>query len=251
MKKMIGFVFAGYASMTCAYDLAHHIDLTDEQKNEIFTKHGLPWPGMGAQVLPAYKMAKSIQEKLGKNKLSIANKGYIEEENKDAVFLLNIKEYAQNDIQRSMSDTDRRGTHMKLISSDVGVGYDYKGVPSSIVSYVIGYAALGAYIDNIGWTGAIEFFEPRELENVVCSYAESNLTLTGGTATIAQEVASYAVNNKLSVVETIGDSKSAFAYTVEWYDDAFRRILICAQPYFVKANVNKIIDMARAIDLTI
>lgn len=248
MKKIISIGLLGLMSYAYAWDASEHIELTDEQKNEIFTKHGLPWPGMGAQVVPASSMSESIKAKIKKNSLSIAKKGYIDEENSNAKTLLEIKKLAQADLVANLDIHNPKSTHMRAHAKEVYAGYEYNGVPSKIVSQVIGFSAIGAYIDGKGWTGVIEFFEPNDLPETTCSYSQSNLKLTGGTASIAQETASYVVNDKISVVEVIGNNKTAFGYTVEWYDDNYRSVLTCAQKTYSKETINKAVAMAKVID---
>src|SRR5580704_14471533 len=98
MKKIISIGLLGFMSYAHAWDASQHIELTDEQKNEIFTKHGLPWPGMGTQVVPASSMSQSIKEKINKNSLSMAKKGYIDEDNSNAKTLLEIKKLSKADL---------------------------------------------------------------------------------------------------------------------------------------------------------
>ena len=140
---------------------------------------------------------------------------------------------------------------MRANAQEVHVGYEYNGIPSNIVSQVIGFSPMGAYIDGKGWTGAVEFFEPSALPETTCSYSQSNLTLTGGTASIAQEVASRVVNKKLSVVEVIGNNKTAFGYTTEWYDDNFRHVLLCAQKEYSEKTINQVVEIAKIIDKSV
>jgi len=75
--------------------------------------------------------------------------------------------------------------------------------------------------------------------------------LTGGTASIAQEVASRVVNKKLSVVEVIGNNKTAFGYTTEWYDDNFRHVLLCAQKEYSEKTINQVVEIAKIIDKSV
>ena len=252
MHKIISVIVLGFVGCANAWDVRDHRDLTDDQKNEIFTKNGLPWPGMGAQVVPASSMAQSIKEKIKKNSFAIADKGYIDEDNFDAKTLLDVKKLSENDLMDNLSNNNTKSTHMRANAQAINTAYSYNGVPPEIVKEIIGFSPLGAYMEGKkGWTGAIEFFEPQVLEKTTCSYSQSNLRLTGGTASIAKEIASYVVNNKLSVVEVIGNTKTGFAYTVEWYDDNYRSVLTCAQDTYSKDTINKVLEMAKLIDTSI
>lgn len=249
MKKTISIGLMSLIGYSYALDIHDHRELTEEQKYEFFTKEGLPVPGSGVNLVPGSSMAKSITEKMNKNALSISKKGYIEEENSSAALLIKIKELSASDLRANLDNHNPKSTHMRANAKEVHAGYDYNGISSDLVSQVIGFSAQGAYIEDKGWTGAIEFFEPNEIPETTCSYSQSNLKLTGGSANIAQEIVSHDVNKKLSIVEVIGNKESAFGYTVEWYDPNYRHILLCAQKEYSQETINKVVELAKKIDL--
>jgi hypothetical protein len=251
MNKIIIVGLLGFINYAHAWDAREHIELTDEQKYEYFTKNGLPAPGSGVHIMPAANMSESIAKKIAKSERSIANKGYIEEKNEDAKFLLEIKKLSAADLAANLDNHDPHSTHMRASAREVHTAYDYAGVPANVVSIIIGFSARGAFMDNKGWTGATEFFEPKNFSATTCSYSQSNIKLTGGSANLAQEIVSYDVNKKVSIVEVIGNDKTAFGYNVEWYDDNYRHVLQCAQKLYSKDTIKKVVELAKTIDRSI
>lgn len=47
-----------------------------------------------------------------------------------------------------------------------------------------------------------------------------------------KEIVSNQVNDKITIVEVIGNNASGYVYNVEWWDDDFRHILECASKKF-------------------
>lgn len=248
MKKLIQISLIGMMAPLYASDYSKHIELTDEQKYEYFTSQGLPIPGSGVHVVPSSQMDKSATSNIQKNSLSLSKKGYIERKSIHAENLLNIKRLSAKDLQDNLGNTNPHSTHMRATPEEVHTAYEYHGVPSELVAQVIGFSAGGSYIEERGWTGAAEFFEPRDIEGATCLYAQSNLKLTGGAANLAREIVSYDVNNKVSVVSVIGNRDSAFEYDVEWFDDNFHHELHCAKKTYDKETIKKVIHIAKKID---
>ena len=142
--------------------------------------------------------------------------------------------------------------HFKRILMFMQIAYDYKAVPSTVAEESLGFAANGAYLNEKGWSGVVQFFKPKGLPSTdVCSYRQSNLQLTGGAANLAKELVTYIVNNKPTIIEAAGNQASGYSYTVEWYDDNFRHVLECADKMYLKSTSDAVIELAKQIDSTV
>ena len=171
--------------------------LTPEQEYEIFTKDGLPLPGSGVHIIPLAKM-QSVNLTQERSRIkSLTVKGYVDEYNSNAVELLTIQEAIKQDLISTGSNINPTNTHIHIKFEDMQIAYDYKAVPSTVAEESLGFAANGAYLNEKGWSGVVQFFKPKGLPSTdVCSYRQSNLQLTGGAANLAKELVTYIVNNK-------------------------------------------------------
>ena len=226
--------------------------LTPEQEYEIFTKDGLPLPGSGVHIIPLAKM-QSVNLTQERSRIkSLTGKGYVDEYNSNAVELLTIQEAIKQDLISTGSNINPTNTHIHMKFEDMQIAYDYKAVPSTVAEESLGFAANGAYLNEKGWSGVVQFFKPKGLPSTdVCSYRQSNLQLTGGAANLAKELVTYNVNNKPTIIEAAGNKASGYGYTVEWYDDNFRHVLECADKMYSKPTADAVIELAKQIDSNI
>ena len=226
--------------------------LTPEQEYEIFTKDGLPLPGSGVHIIPLAKM-QSVNLTQERSRIkSLTVKGYVDEYNSNAVELLTIQEAIKQDLISTGSNINPTNTHIHIKFEDMQIAYDYKAVPSTVAEESLGFAANGAYLNEKGWSGVVQFFKPKGLPSTdVCSYRQSNLQLTGGAANLAKELVTYIVNNKPTIIEAAGNQASGYSYTVEWYDDNFRHVLECADKMYLKSTSDAVIELAKQIDSTV
>lgn len=248
MKKLIFITLSGVL-LSPVFAGNTKIELTKEQEYEFFEKNGLPVPGTGVHVIPATKMKGISTSHIKQDRLSMASLGYVKEPCPDAVNLIQMEKEAEIDIRNNIDNHFIENSHMKKHSFDVPMGYVYKEVDQHLINKVIGFAPMGTYLKNKGWTGNAEYFKPLGFDSqVICSYSESNLELTGGAANLAKEIVSYDINNKITVLYVKGNEQTAFSYEIEWWDNSFRRELICASNDFSKETTAKVIDLAKAID---
>jgi hypothetical protein len=200
MKKIIALHVVGLALASTIAQSNPPSDmpkLTPEQEYEIFTKDGLPPPGSGIHIIPLAKMQSvNLTQERARIK-SLASKGYVDKYNSNAVELLTIQETIKQDLVSTGSNSNLTGTHIHMKYEDMQIAYDYKPVPSTVSEKSLGFAATGAYFNEKGWSGVVQFFKPKGLPPAdVCSYRQSNLQLTGGAANLAKELVTYSVNNK-------------------------------------------------------
>jgi hypothetical protein len=213
----------------------------------IFGKEGLPRPGSGVHVMPLKQMHydKSQVLKIQANVSALDNHGYIKTYNANAKNLLNFKQTAVNEYANN-SILHEQSTHLRHKSSELKMAYDYKELPTELVNEVIGFAPECTFIKN-GWTGSVEFFTPKNIDGI-CAYHEVNIKLTGGSANLAKEIISRQVNNKITIVETSGNSISGYEYNIEWWDNNFRHVLECASKTFTPEIKNEAVKLAVNID---
>jgi len=223
--------------------------LTEQEKNEFFIKQGIPLPGTGATVVDntkGLKFTKSQTSFVNKFNLAQKTKGYYEKPNKKAKILLAMPEKAEKEYNdRKLLARSPGDTHLYEVLSDMPMKFNYKGVPANLATKVIGYAPEHTFINN-GWTGAVEFFIPGF--NSVCAYHEISIKLTKTSAYIPKEIATYAVNNKLTKINAMGDKDTGFVYEVEWWDQQFKRTLECASQNYSQDIAKATLELAKKID---
>ncbi len=261
MKKIIAVSLLGIVSTVHAesFEAKDHIMLTDGQKNEMFTSRGLPLPGEPVKVIPAAtlgEMGEKSARIIKARKASVANKGYTEEDNFDAARLYADIDRMRADVKANLDNTNPKQTHLRASIDKLQMGYEFNQVPDVFISEIIGFSPWGSYAQGIGWSGggwngAAEFFIPKDIPEALCIFNESNLTMTGGTATLFQEVVSKTINDKVSVVDISGNQRTAFSYKIDWWDGHFRHELECIQKTYSKDTIGKVISIAKTLDNSI
>ena len=223
--------------------------LTEQEKYEFFTKKGMPLPGTGAAVVNSTSGFKVTRKQSASiNQFNAAQKtiGYYEADNKKAKLLLAMPETAENEFnERKSIAFNPHDTHLYEVKGNLPMNYSYKGIPQALAAKVIGYAPESSFIGN-GWAGAVEFFIP--LFGGVCAFHEVNIGITKTAAYIPKEVATYAVNNKLTTINAVGNKESGFVYEVEWWDKRFKRTVECASDSYSPDTKQLVLDLSQAID---
>lgn len=222
--------------------------LTEQEKYELFIKQGIPLPGSGATVVNRqnFKMTKEQSSIVNKFNADQKTKGYYEAPNKKAMFLLAMPETAEKEYSKRKSIAfNPHDTHLYEVKSNLPMSYEYKGVPITLTAKVIGFAPEATFINN-GWSGAVEFFIPQF--DSVCAYHEVNIQLTKSSAYIPKEIATYAINNKITKMNVIGNEETGFVYEVEWWDNSYKHALECVTKNYTTAMSYKTLDLAKKID---
>lgn len=223
--------------------------LTDQEKYEFFTKKGMPLPGTGATVIDntqGFKMTQTQSATVKKFNIDQKTKGYYEMANKKAKLLLAMPEIAEKEYNARKSIAfNPYDTHLYEVKNNLPMSYPYKGVPQTLATKVIGYAPESTFVNN-GWAGAVEFFVPSF--GGVCAFHEISIALTKTAAYIPKEIATYAVNNKLTKMNAVGDKETGFVYEIEWWDKKFKRTLECAAQEYADAMRTKTLELAKKID---
>lgn len=178
--------------------------------------------------------------------------GFVKNPEPRAKWLLDFKQSAKYQYKKHYGEISPTSTNLRMDLSDLKMAYTFLGVPESAIDNNIGFAPYGAYKqikdgdDGDGWDGAVQFFEKKEIG--VCEFKEHNLKLAHGGVELIQELVSYEVFGKPTVVLTIGNENTGFLYQISWYDNTFARDLSCASPTFSKTIKNNVLELAKTIE---
>lgn len=175
------------------------------------------------------------------------NLGYTKEEMPYVRELLQMPETIQIEFEANADRIDEPlFTGMKHTPSQVGVLYNFKPVPTSDITKLIGFAASGSYDKESGWDGIGEFFVTNNIGT--CVYTENNTKLSHATVKLAEEFITHDVNNKATEIFVKGTKNSGYLYTVKWYSADFFRTLECANMKYSSSTTALVIALANKID---
>lgn len=220
-----------------------------EWTRQHFASQGDPIPDGGVQIMPEKQMSqyKTFKHENERNRRDMAELGYIKKSSPGAAALLFIQQEPKTFVNKNGGDSEFVSTEMQKSITYINMAYTFIGVPYTEMSKEIGVAPYLTYIKDQGWVGAVQYFVNDKIGN--CSFAENNVKLSHGSVIVAKEVAREDVNGKVTVVTVSGDNEDGFLYEVEWYDQTFFRTLQCATKSFSKNATQKVIELAKRIDL--
>lgn len=217
-----------------------------EWTKQHFAKQGSPIPDGGVKVIPAKQMSQytKFKEQRAKERADINRYGYIKQSSPQVQSLMNFKEVSKNQFSVKSASPTSEGLRHNI--NEIQMAYEFKGVPTSLVSRMLGVAPSVTFIQGQGWAGAMQFFEKSGLGN--CSYRENNLKFSHGSAIIPEEDATKDVNGKITVSNVTGETNAGFMYSVDWYDNNFFRELKCAKSEYTPDTLASMLELAREID---
>lgn len=209
-------------------------------------KQGFPVADGSIQVKPLIKISNGITTPY-KNKILIAHEaikknGFYEIDNQEVKTIFKLA----NQKPMPVGYSNYQDTHLKSTIKDVGLAFEYKSIPVNDKD-IIGYAAIGGY-DN-GWNGITQIFKDSDLGT--CQYDLYNIKLSHGSEFIPEELASYDVNGKATLIDVRGSLKSGFVYNIHWADNTKVNDLYCANMIFEKSKTKKLIELAKKIDKSV
>ena len=246
MKKIILMllVFPVFSAFSADVDLDKVAKERAEWTKRHFAAQGSPTPDGGVVVMPEKQMSQYNRFKAQriKEKADIKKYGYIKETLPQAQSLINFKKVAKH--QLAVGKNEEEG--LKHSINEIQMAYDFRGVPTSAVSTMLGVAPSVTYIKGQGWAGAMQYFSKDGLGT--CSYRENNLKFSHGAAVIPEEEATKDVNGKVTVAIITGQKGSGFIYSVDWYDDSYFRELKCANEKYEPSIMHSALELARVID---
>lgn len=247
MKKII-IALNIIPALSCAIS-SEQIEATHKANIEILRKKGLPTPDSGIQLVPqeSFKMENWRKEQFNNERKEMLQKGYVEKSSNRAYFLLNLPEKIAKIKALQVNHFKVTDSHLRQNAQEIPFAYTYVGVPNELKLKFYGIAPAWAYSQEAqkGWTGAVEYFKSNFAH---CAYTENNIKASHGAGRIAEEVASYTVNGKITLIDVEGNESTGFLYHVNWFDELFNRNLECASNKFSKETLNNTIDLAQKID---
>ena len=224
------------------------IDDLKEERMKILSDLGLPLPGSGIKLVPRATFGLTEDEmKIGLlEEQQMKTNGYIEENSPRPMELIYFKEHAKLQFKQYANVSSDASTHLRTSIKDLKLGFKFKGVPRSLVTNYIGIVPQGGFHKEEGWSGAVQFFESKNIGT--CAYAEMNVAASHTATEIALEDAAYTINNKLTLFEVRGNKSSGFDYKIRWFDDIAFHELECANMKYSENTTKSVIALANQID---
>lgn len=208
----------------------------------------LPLPGSGVTVIPLSQMdmpetyKKEVTVKQEQQKI----KGYYEINSVYPKQLLSMQQKGLAQVKESKGNNDPQDTRMKGNLSQIKLAFNFNGIPSLSSSDLIGFAAVGMWVNDKGWTGVREFFHQKNLGTCVFSIYEMKISKRA--VQISKESARYDVNAKPNTIDIEGNKYSGFTYKINWFTNDFDKELECANMDFDAGMSKKLIDYARSME---
>lgn len=200
----------------------------------------------GVQVVSLASMGITNEQAQKSNEIQqeVEKKGYHETNDDRYInFLLNRKKSARDEINTFSLANNTTDTHLKKSSSDIPLAFKYNTIP---VKQISGFAPIGTYIKDKGWTGIKVFFTDPNLGS--CAYSQMNNELTHGGVTLARESIKHYINSKPAYPMVYGNNNAGFIYTVDWYGKNDFFTLDCANKNFNPKAEAGLLKMAEKID---
>lgn len=194
-----------------------------------------------------FPVPKEIQEETVKRQHEMKQKGYHEENNRYAHYLLGLKRSAPDEIRAFRGTQNKADSHLKQNYQDIKLAFDFKTLPIDKTK-IIGYAPVGSYVKSPteGWNGIKVFFEDKNIG--ICAYEFTDLQLSNGGVMLTKEYTKYIVHNKPTFISIEGNDESGYVYTIRWYNSIKVSMVDCATPKYDTAVTKKIIALAEKID---
>lgn len=222
-----------------------------EANYKVLEAQGLPTPKGGVlQVVPSdqIKMAEWQKQKIKSDEAQMKKNGYVRVSSNRAYELIHIESKIKKGFAAEKGMFKGNGSQLRERHEDIPFAYTYAPIPKDSYKVLFGIAPVGTYIQEgqTGWTGAVSFFETDFAQ---CAYTEDNLVAAHGAARVEESVASYEVNDKVTVIDVEGNESTGFLYRVNWFDSVFNHNLECATPAYSKESTKKTIELAKKIDM--
>lgn len=239
-------------SLLAVSSLAYALTPAEREAQELenikmLQQAGVMAPNSGVTVVPraTLKMSQQRLKEAEKADEQRRKPGYISSNTASAQELIAIQSYVKKSAKKFKGIKSDESTDIRPSIADIKLAFEFKGVPKSLISTYIGTAPQGSFHEN-GWSGAAEFFSKDPIGN--CSYGQMSIKVSHLSAELATESVSYEINNKVSVVEVIGNKKSGFLYNIKWFDDNYFYELECANMSYSPKTTALVINLAKDID---
>jgi hypothetical protein len=233
---------AGYTNNTAVIDILKKIN---EDNRNTRIKEGFK-PDGGVSVVQVSQINTSEKQKSiwEKERREQNEKGYISMYSDRAKELLQLEDIVKFKYKASENVLNPNSSAFRKNISEIVMAYEYKPIPPKYVNKLFGFAACNTFKE--GWTGVVEFFKNNQIG--VCAFTENNVRLTFQAAKVDANIASYEVNNKVTVITVEGSKDSGYLYKVDWFDDNFFRSLECAANHYSNKELEAVLNLAKKID---
>lgn len=229
------------------YSYANTLINDTNDVHKALNKAGFAIQDTGINIVPLATMnsvPKELKKEWIQQEKEQKKNGYYHEITARPNELLNMHNEIALEYNKYKKNKDPLSTHMRHTIDEIKMAYPFKEVPKLDISNLIGFAPAGGYQD--GWTGVVEFFDKKDFGS--CAYTENNMKLSHGAEKIAEEMASFQINGKITTLEVKGAKTTGFLYTVYWSDKEFFRQLECANKIYSDATTQSVIALAQRID---
>lgn len=190
------------------------------------------------------QVPESVKAEIMKRQAEEKRKGFYENINPYAAYLLNFKNSLDKEI-RLGNKNDILDTNLKANLKNVKLAFPFELKAVNKENH-LAYAVGGSYLKDKGWTGIKVFFDEPELG--VCSYSYFNLKMSNGHVDISSKLVNPIVDNKESSKFVEGTPSTGFLYTVDWYTTDTMKLLDCASHDYDPEFLHKVIALANKID---
>lgn len=201
---------------------------------------------LAAYEVSSVNIPEDARPKIDKNLIAaqsheIKQKGYIEKTSFKYEYLNGIENRIKYETQKNIKSTELR-KHL----SDIVTNSSLKTVPLYIKSITLGYAPVGTFNEDTGWTGITEIFKAKDVG--ICQFSHFDLKTSKGAYSLSKEDEKRDVNDKYTYFEVTGKKNEGFDYKVVWFEDFNMYTLSCINKEFSNKFMQNVINLAKQID---
>lgn len=169
-------------------------------------------------------------------------KGYVEQTSYKYEYLSQIENRIKFDSLSNVQSTQLKKNLSEIVTHSV-----FKTVPLNVKSETLGYAPVGSFNKETGWTGMTEIFKSKELG--LCQFSHFDLKASNGGYSLSEKDERRDVNGKYTFVEVTGKKNQGFDYEVDWFEDLNMYTLNCINKEFSNDFIEKVINLAKKVDI--
>ncbi|MFC3908818.1 hypothetical protein ACFORL_06975 [Legionella dresdenensis] len=171
----------------------------------------------------------------------IQEKGYIERNSLKYEYLNGIESRINYEAQGKV-----KSTHLRKSLAEIFAVPSLKTVPSTVKKTTLGFAPVGTFDPNAGWTGITEIFKSNDIG--ICQFSHFDLKAGNGAYSLSKDNDRRDVNGKYTYVEVTGKENEGFDYKVAWFEELNMYTLSCINKAFSKDFIQQVINLAQQID---
>lgn len=138
---------------------------------------------------------------------------------------------------------DIRDTDLRKNVSDVVGSSSLKKVSDSVKTKTLGYAPVGSFDKDRGWTGLTEIFKAPGVG--LCQFAHLDLKASGGGYSLSEKKIRNDVNGHYTAMNVTGKQNQGFDYEVIWFNNLNMYTLNYVHKDYSKQFEEKVIGLAK------